>query len=79
MSNNPSNLAPADAKAPKSSTRKMTQNIIADKEKEKEVFEFFEDDDDFEEFENDEMNYDDVIAQGGDVDMSAGDSKTIAK
>ena len=41
-------------------------------EKEKEVYEFLEDDDDFEEFENDEVDYTDII---GDVEMDAGDDK----
>mgnify|MGYP006893491380 FL=1 len=36
----------------------MTQAILEDQEKEKEVFEFLEDDDDFEEFDNDEIDYD---------------------
>ena len=51
----------------------MTQHILAAQEKEKEAFEFLEDDDDFEEFENDELDYDDVI--GGDVEMTGSDSK----
>ena len=56
----------------KSSKRKMTQAILDDQEKEKEVYEFLEDDDDFEEFENDEVDYTDVM---GDVEMDDGDKK----
>ena len=56
----------------KSSKRKMTQAILEDQEKEKEVYEFLEDDDDFEEFENDEVDYSDII---GDVEMDGGDKK----
>ena len=56
----------------KSSKRKMTQAILEDQEKEKEVYEFLEDDDDFEEFENDEVDYTDVM---GDVEMDDGDKK----
>ena len=63
-------LAPPDASDKnKSSKRKMTQAILEDQEKEKEVYEFLEDDDDFEEFENDEMDYNDMVAVGGDVEM----------
>ena len=69
-------LAPPDASDPsKSSKRKMTQAIIEDQEKEKEVYEFLEDDDDFEEFENDEIDYNDIINVGGDVDMDDGQNK----
>ena len=50
----------------------MTQAILEDQEKEKEVYEFLEDDDDFEEFENDELDYADII---GDVEMDAGNKK----
>ena len=50
----------------------MTQAILEDQEKEKEAFEFLEDDDDFEEFENDEVDYDELMKQGGDVEMSSG-------
>ena len=35
--------------------------------KEKEVYEFLEDDDDFEEFENDEIDYNDLVMKGNDV------------
>ena len=35
--------------------------------KEKEVYEFLEDDDDFEEFENDEIDYNDLVMRGNDV------------
>ena len=73
-SNNPSSLAPADAKVDANKQRKLTNAIISDKEKEKEAFEFLEDDDDFEEFENDELDYDNIMNQGGDVDMSGADS-----
>ena len=69
-------LSPPDAKdAQNASKRKMTQAILEDQEKEKEVFEFLEDDDDFEEFENDQMDYDELLGKGGDVEMNDG-SKT---
>ncbi len=45
----------------------MTQAIIEDQVKEKEVYEFLEDDDDFEEFENDEIDYNDLVMRGNDV------------
>ena len=48
----------------------MTQAIIEDQEKEKEAYEFLEDDDDFEEFENDDYDYDALINKGGDVEMT---------
>ena len=55
-------LSPPDAKDEQNaSKRKMTQAILEDQEKEKEVFEFLEDDDDFEEFENDELDYDQLV------------------
>ena len=58
-------LAPPDSDTTKKdSKRKMTQAIIEEQEKEKEVYEFLEDDDDFEEFENDEVDYDQLINQG---------------
>ena len=41
--------------------------IIDDQVKEKEVYEFLEDDDDFEEFENDEIDYNDLVMRGNDV------------
>ena len=66
-------LAPPDASDPKSSKRKMTQAILEDQEKEKEVYEFLEDDDDFEEFEYDEMDYNDIMA--GDVEMDGEGAK----
>ena len=53
----------------------MTQAILEDQEKEKEVFEFLEDDDDFEEFDNDEIDYDQLLRQGGDVVMDDSNSK----
>ena len=53
----------------------MTQAILEDQEKEKEVFEFLEDDDDFEEFENDELDYDQLIKMGGDVEMADSNNK----
>ena len=53
----------------------MTQAILEDQEKEKEVFEFLEDDDDFEEFENDELDYDQLIKMGGDVEMVDSNNK----
>ena len=42
------------------SKRKMTAAIIEDEKKKKEIYEFLEDDDDFEEFERPE---------GGDIDV----------
>ena len=45
----------------------MTQAIIEEQVKEKEVYEFLEDDDDFEEFENDEIDYNDLVLRGNDV------------
>ena len=65
-------LGVPEADKGKSSKRKMTQAILEDQEKEKEVYEFLEDDDDFEEFENDEVDYTDII---GDVEMDAGDNR----
>ena len=54
----------------------MTQAILEDQEKEKEAYEFLEDDDDFEEFENDDYDYDALINKNGDVEMSGpGDDK----
>ena len=53
----------------------MTQAILEDQEKEKEVFEFLEDDDDFEEFENDELDYDQLVNIGGDVEMTDANNK----
>ena len=53
----------------------MTQAILEDQEKEKEAYEFLEDDDDFEEFENDEIDYDALIDKGGDVNMNDGEDK----
>ena len=68
-------LAPPDSEGDKNKKRKMTQAIIDDQEKEKEVYEFLEDDDDFEEFENDEVDYDVLVNQGGDVEMDTGERK----
>ena len=70
-------LAPPEAETTKKdSKRKMTQAIIEEQEKEKEVYEFLEDDDDFEEFENDEVDYDQLINQGQpDVEMDTGDRR----
>ena len=73
MSNAKDLLAPPDNEGSKSKNRKMTQAIIEDAEQEKEVYEFLEEDDDFEEFEIDEMDYEAVQAQGGDVNMDGGD------
>ena len=56
----------------KDQQRKMTQAILEDQEKEKEAYEFLEDDDDFEEFENDDYDYDALINKDGDVEMSTG-------
>ena len=48
----------------------MTQAIIEDQEKAKEVYQFLEEDDDFEEFEQD---YGDIMADSGaDAEMLAG-------
>lgn len=52
------NLAPPDAENKDPSKRKMTAAIIEEDKQKKDVYEFLEDDDDFEEFEQD--NYDDV-------------------
>ncbi len=53
------------------SKRKNTHAIIEDKEKEEEVYQFLEEDDDFEEF--DMINIDeDQAAKNIDVDMAAG-------
>ena len=69
-------LSPPDANSSQNaSKRKMTQAILEDQEKEKEVFEFLEDDDDFEEFENDELDYDTLVNMGGDVEMTGSDNK----
>ena len=69
-------LSPPDAKDEQNaSKRKMTQAILEDQEKEKEVFEFLEDDDDFEEFENDELDYDQLVNMGGDVEMTDSNNK----
>ena len=57
----------------------MTQAIIEDKEKEKEIYEFLEDDDDYEEFENDELDYDAVLGAGGDVEMIDSNAAGVAK
>ena len=53
------------------SKRKMTQAIIEDQEKEKEGYEFLEEDDDFEEFEQDYEGID--LGAGVDVEMATGD------
>ena len=45
------NLAPAASDKNKDAKRKMTAAIIEDEKQRKEVYEFLEDDDDFEEFE----------------------------
>ena len=60
-------LAPPDSKESAQKNRKMTQAIIEEQVKEKEVYEFLEDDDDFEEFENDEIDYNDLVLRGNDV------------
>ena len=65
MSNEAKNLLapPESGDQEKNKDRKMTQAIIADNDKE--AYEFLEDDDDFEEFENDEVeDYDELINQG---------------
>ncbi len=46
-------LAAPDAAKDKDSKRKMTAAIIEDEKQKKDVYEFLEDDDDFEEFEID--------------------------
>ena len=63
-------LAPPEASSIKDKQRKMTQAIIEDQEREKEVYEFLEDDDNFEEFDNEEVDYDALVA--GDVEMDGG-------
>lgn len=53
-------LSAEDAPKGQGTGRKMTAAIIEDAQKKKEVYEFLEDDDDFEEFEQPE---------GGDIDV----------
>ena len=53
------------------SKRKNTHAIIEDKEKEEDVYQFLEEDDDFEEFEMANMD-EDQAAKNIDVDMAAG-------
>mmetsp|Transcript_14997 Transcript_14997/g.23227 ORF Transcript_14997/g.23227 Transcript_14997/m.23227 type:complete len:84 (+) Transcript_14997:68-319(+) len=74
MSNNAKDsLAPPESTDKPNKERKMTQAILDEVDKEKEVYDFLEDDDDFEEFENDDIaDYDHLINQGGDVDMKHG-------
>lgn len=50
------------------SKRKMTQAILEEQQKEKEVYEFLEDDDDFEEFEirGEDADFDMEMAGGAD-------------
>ena len=60
--NNSNSLALPETK---DKNRKMTQAIIEDQQKQ--VYEFLEDDDDFEEFENDGIDYDVILAAGGDI------------
>ena len=56
----------------KGSKRKMTAAIIEDQQQEPEVYEFLEEDDDFEEFELGE-DYDEYLAAGQiDAEMRAG-------
>ena len=68
-------LAPPDAKDSPTKARKMTQAILQDAEQEKEAYEFLEDDDDFEEFEIDEVDYSAMAKKGSDVDMSDANAK----
>ena len=77
MSKDLKNLAPPASKEGGSKNRKMTQAILEDQEKEKEVYEFLEEDDDFEEFENDEIDYDQVL--GGDVEMGGSSPTKLSK
>ena len=61
------------------SKRKMTAAIIEDQEKEAEVYEFLEEDDDFEEFENG-AEYDDLLTAGQvDSQMAAGAADSVVK
>ena len=53
------------------SKRKNTHAIIEDKEKEEDVYQFLEEDDDFEEFEMANID-EDTAAKNIDVDMAAG-------
>ena len=71
MSNDAKNLLGVPDADKKDNKRKMTQAII--EEGGKEQYEFLEDDDDFEEFENDEVDYDAIL--GGDVEMNDGKAK----
>ena len=78
MSNNAKNsLGVPEAKENNNSKRKMTQAILEDQEKEKEVYEFLEDDDDFEEFENDELDYDQILNMGGDAEMKESQGEQV--
>ena len=62
-------LAAPEAKDSPLKSRKMTQAILQDAEQEKEVYEFLEDDDDFEEFEIDEPDYSSMAKKGSDIEM----------
>ena len=72
MSNDAKNSLGVPESDKKDNKRKMTQAII--EEGGKEQYEFLEDDDDFEEFENDEVDYDAIL--GTDVEMNDGQAKT---
>ena len=63
-------LGVPDGKA-SASKRKNTHAIIEDKEKEEDVYQFLEEDDDFEEFEMANID-EDAAAKNIDVDMAAG-------
>ena len=68
------NLAPpnADKDGKNDTKRKMTQAIIDDESKKKDVYEFLEEDDDFEEFEIDAN-----VDEGGDHMMIDSDTHAI--
>ena len=74
-SNNPAKNSlgvPEDSNKATGSKRKMTAAIIEDQQQEQEVYEFLEEDDDFEEFEMG-ADYDEYITAGQvDAEMKAG-------
>ena len=75
MSNNPAKQSlgvPEENGKGTGSKRKMTAAIIEDQQQEQEVYEFLEEDDDFEEFEMG-ADYDEYLAAGQiDAEMRAG-------
>ncbi len=62
------NLAPSSAEGAnkENQKRKMTAAIIEDEKQKKDVYEFLEEDDDFEEFEQDEDQMDIEMHEEGD-------------